>query len=145
VPYMFMVFDYSLKRGAKAAKLFDRQGEIAVVYDMNENHAFHFDLFDDLNLKKLETGNLYGHMISDSCTEDEAINESIDCIKDQYLRKVFHAIPEITLKKKERFYREAWKLTVSCHGKEYEKFAYKDKFQQENEHISGPKVRLDLL
>lgn len=147
IPYEFMVFDYRLVRSTKKQALnkpgvFDRQGEVAVVFDMNEVHAFHFDLFDDLNLQERKLTELEGRIIKANCSDNEALEQSIECIKWQYLRKVFHAIPELTLIKKERFYRSAWKLKLRSHGKEYEKFAYQDSFGAENEHISGLRVRL---
>lgn len=147
VPYQFMVFDYRLVRSTKKRDLnkksmFNRQGEVAVVFDMNEAHAFHFDLFDDLRLQKKKTDDLEGEILVANCSDKEAFEQSVECIKWQYLRKIFHAIPELTLIKKECFYREAWRLTLQSHGRRYEKFAYRDRFGAENEHISGLRVRL---
>ncbi len=149
VPYMFLVFDYHLVRSSKKNRVdtrgpLDRQGQIGVVFDMNEVHAFHYDLFDDLNLVKAQKDNLQGRFMKANCTDREAIENSIECVKWQYLRKVFHAIPEISLSSKQIFYREAVKLTLNCRGKQYEKFAYKDKFAAKNEHISGLRVRLNV-
>lgn len=147
LPYEFLIFHYRLIRSTKKQDLnkqgmFDREGEVAVVFDMNEIHAFHFDLFDDLNLQTKDVSDLQGRIIKANCSEKEVLEQSIDCIKWQYLRKVFHAIPELTLVQRKRFYRDAWRLELMSHGKQYEKFAYQDSFGAENEHISGLRVRL---
>lgn len=148
VPYMFLVFDYKMIRSAKNKDLnkvgvFDRQGQIGVVFDMNEVHSFHFDLYDDLKLKKRKTEELNGKFVKANCTEREVYEKSVESVKWQYLRKVFHAMPEITLARKEKFYREAWELKLECRGKEYIKYAYRDNFAAKNEHISGLRVRLN--
>lgn len=147
IPYELMVFDYRLIRNKKTQELgkngiFDRQGEVAVVFDLNEVHAFHFDLYDDLKLKKKRACELEGRILQTRCSESEALEKSVECVKWQYLRKVFHAVPELTLIKRERFYREAWMLVLTSHGKTYEKYAYLDRYGAENEHISGLRVRL---
>lgn len=147
VPYELMVFDYRIVRNKKGQDLnktgfFDRKGEIAVVFDMNEVHAFHFDLFDDLKLQRKRVDELEGRIVKPGCSEQEALEQSMECVKWQYLRKVFHAGAELTLIQRKRFFREAWKLVLNCRGKTYEKFAWMDRFGAENEHISGLRVRL---
>lgn len=149
VPYMLLIFNYRIIRNSdklKEGKLghFDREGKIGVVFDMNENHAFHYDLYDELKLVKSSSEDISDMCIKASCTVQEAIDNSIECVKWQYLRKVFHAVPEITLASKQMFYREAVKLNLECRGRHYEKFAYKDKFGAKNEHITGLRVRLDI-
>ncbi len=149
VPYMFFVFDYRLARNPNKSRIgkpspFDREGQIGVVFDMNEVHAFHYDLFDDLELAKMQKDTMKGKFMQANCTEAEAIETSIECVKWQYLRRVFHAVPDITLAKKQVFFREAMNLDLECRGKHYTKFAYRDKFGAKNEHISGLRVRLDV-
>lgn len=123
---------------------FDKEGQIGIVYDMNEVHAFHYDLYDELALVESSVDSTEVKLLQTGCTEKEAIENSIECAKWQFLRKVFHAVPEITLAEKTAFYREAVKLNLTCRGKQYEKFAYLDMFGAKNEHISGLKVRLDV-
>lgn len=50
VPYMFLTFDYRLvrsskKNGTNKLRPFDREGQIGVVFDMNEVHAFHSEVW----------------------------------------------------------------------------------------------------
>lgn len=148
VPYMFIKFDYRIRRSnsenLNRQKLFNREGQIGIVFDMNEIHPFHFDLFDNLNLQKKNIAKTKGEILECSCNEVEAIEQSRECAKWQFLKRVFHTIPEITVAKKELFYREAYKLYLSCNGKTYEKYAYMDSFGLKNEHISGLRVRLDV-
>lgn len=148
VPYMFIKFDYRIRRSnsenLNRQKLFNREGQIGIVFDMNEIHPFHFDLFDNLNLQKKNIAKTKGEILECSCNEVEAIEQSRECAKWQFLKRVFHTIPEITVAKKEFFYREAYKLYLSCNGKTYEKYAYMDSFGLKNEHISGLRVRLDV-
>lgn len=148
VPYMFIKFDYRIRRSnsenLNRQKLFNREGQIGIVFDMNEIHPFHFDLFDNLNLQKKNIAKTKGEILECSCNEGEAIEQSRECAKWQFLKRVFHTIPEITVAKKELFYREAYKLYLSCNGKTYEKYAYMDSFGLKNEHISGLRVRLDV-
>lgn len=149
VPYMLLIFDYRLVRSSRKKPsdkpgLMDRSGQIGIIYDMNEVHAFHYDLFDELKLVKGRKSDMDGRLIKPKCSEREAIDNSIECAKWQYLRKVFHAVPEITLASKQLFFREAVKLDLKCRDKQYEKFAYQDNFGARNEHISGLKVRLNV-
>ncbi len=149
VPYMLLVFNYKITRSsAKADKgkkgIFDRSGKIGIVFDMNEVHAFHFDLLDKLEFDKTNTGRLDGRILKGNCSQSEAVKQGEECIKSQYLGRVFHQIPELTLDKKVMFYREAWELQLECRGKSYQKYAYKDNFGAKNEHISGLKVRLTV-
>lgn len=148
VPYMFIVFDYRILRSGSEnlnrRKMFNREGQIGIIFDMNEVHPFHFDLFDDLNLQKKSVKKVSGEILKCSCSEQEAVAGSMECANWQYLRRVFHTMPEITVAKKELFYREAYKLYLVCNGKSYEKYAYMDGFGSENEHISGLRVRLDV-
>lgn len=149
VPYMLLIFNYRVVRNPEKQRQerlgkFDREGQIGIVFDMNEVHAFHYDLYDELGLVKAGKDKISGKFIKANCTEREAIDNSIECVKWQYLRKVFHAVPEITLADKQMFYREAVKLDLECRNKHYEKFAYKDRFGAKNEHISGLRVRLDV-
>lgn len=149
VPYLFLVFHYRLVRGSKkeeAGRLspFDRDGQIGVVFDMNEAHAFHYDLFDDLELVQSRKDAMEGRFMKARCTQQEAVRNSMECAKWQYLRKVFHAIPELTLERKQFFVRQAVLLNLECRGRQYEKFAYQDRFGAKSEHISGLRVRLNV-
>ncbi|MBQ6496123.1 MAG: hypothetical protein IJI74_03015 [Firmicutes bacterium] len=144
VPYTLFVFDYELRRGSNPGGKLDRTGQIGVIFDMNQVHSFHFDLIDDLGLQKKTIANLSGPLLPKACSDEEALANAEETVKSNYLRKVFAAIPIVTLKNKVPFYREAWKLDLECKGTMYEKYAYMDVFDMSNEYISGLKVRLDI-
>lgn len=147
VPYLFMIFDYETGRKDKLetkSKLLGKTGQIGVVYDMNEKHAFHFDLYDDLALQESKITNIKSKLLEPKCSEHDAVSESIECAKWQYLRRSLYSIPSVSLSSKRFFYREAIELTLECRGQTYTKYAYKDNFATENEHISGLKVRLNI-
>ena len=147
VPYEFFVYTYELRRGKNRTGdgkmgIFDRRGEIGVVFDMNEVHPFHFDLYDTLDLRTLQTEDLDGELVPPNCTLAEAEAKTFESVRWKMLRKVFQALPQITLVKQVTFYRPAWELELSVRGRMCEKFAYTDKHSTQNEHISGLKVRL---
>lgn len=149
VPYMLLIFNYNINRSsAKANKtkkgIFDKAGKIGIVFDLNEVHAFHFDLIEKLEFDKTSISKLDGKVLKGNCSENEAVRQGEECIKRQYLGRVFHQIPELTVDEKIVFYREAWELQLECRGKSYQKYAYKDSFGAKNEHISGLKVRLTV-
>ena len=147
VPYDFFVFAYELRRGKHrtsddALGIFDRKGEIGVVFDLNEVHSFHFDLYDTLDLCTVPTEGLDGEILPPNCSSDEAQAKTFESVRWKMLRKVFQALPQISLIRHEPFYRPAWELRLSVRGRQCEKFAYMDKHSTQNEHISGLKVRL---
>ena len=147
VPYEFFVFSYELRRGKHRTSddklgIFDRKGEIGVVFDMNEVHSFHFDLYDTLDLQTIAMGDVDGTLLPPNCTSAEAEAKTAESVRWKMLRKVFQALPQITLIKHVPFYRPAWELKLSVKSRTFEKFAYMDKHSTKNEHISGLKVRL---
>ena len=149
VPYLFLVFDYRLIRSRESISKntlgrFDREGQIGIIYDLNEAHPFHYDLLDDLGLIRKKQERLEGRILKPACSIDEAVEASKECAKWEYLKRAFHAVPQITVARKQMFYREAIKLELESNGKQYIKYAYKDNFGTENEHVSGLKVRLQV-
>lgn len=147
VPYEFFVFSYELRRGKHRTGddkmgIFDRKGEIGVVFDMNEVHSFHFDLYDTLDFRTIPMDSLDGVLLPPNCTSAEAEARTAESVRWKMLRKVFQALPRIALIKHVPFYRPAWELRLAVRSRTFEKFAYMDKHSTQNEHISGLKVRL---
>ena len=144
VPNKLFVFEFSLKREGKIGSKLSREGEIGVIYDMNEDHAFYFDVKEELELEKISIDRMEGRLLKAACSEKSALESAEEIVKSNYLRRVLSSIPEVTLKNEVTFYREAWKLILSCRGEEYEKYAYRDIYGTMNEHVSGLKVRMDF-
>lgn len=144
VPNKLFVFEFSLKREGRIGSKLSRDGEIGVIYDMNEDHAFYFDVKEELKLEKAHLDRMEGRLLKAACSEKAALKNAEEIVKSNYLRRVLSSIPEITLKSELVFYREAWKLILSCRGEEYEKYAYRDIYGTMNENVSGLKVRMDF-
>jgi|GEM_PF-1045604 len=147
VPYEMFSFSYHIDRGKSGINksgYFNRDGEIGVIYDVNEQHAFHFDLFENLDLKEKNPATLDGTILPDQCTSKEVEERCREMVRWKVLHKVYRTLGDIRLIERKKFYREAWELTVECRGKEFIKYAYKDIYASENEHVSGLKVRLDV-
>lgn len=147
LPYGLMIFSFSIRSGknpdSSRLKAFDRHGEIGIIFDFNEVHGFHFDLSESLSLKSVSQSAMNGVVLEDSCTEEEAVKKCRDLISRKYLNRPFKNT-EIRLVSIQRFYREAWELTVDARGNQFEKYAYLDIYGSSNEHISGLKLRLNI-
>jgi len=147
VPYELMVFSYRIGKAAdpnKAAGSFCRAGEIALVFDMNEVHGFHFDLSEKLPLQRLDPAKIDGDILPERCSKNEAIEKSKDLIRFKYLNRGLSRGCTLDLVKREVFYRPAWELTVSALGKEMKRFAWLDHYGTESENISGLKLRMNF-
>lgn len=147
IPYELLIFSYEIHRGKKKIArngMFDRSGEVGIIFDQNEVHPFHFDLFDDLNLRKANRTELKGDILEDNCTSREVGEKSKDFVQWKVLYRVFRDLGEVKMVERRKFYRPAWELEVEANKKEFIKYAYMDIYGSENEHVSGLKVRLDV-
>ncbi len=147
VPYELLVYSYRIGKGKRPGSTpgrFDKTGEIAIVFDNNEAHGFHFDLSEDLPLQKLLKANIDGEILPDQCTEDQVLQNTKDTIRFRYLSRGLGHVCELELTNRSKFYRPAWELTVSANGKQMQRFAYLDIYGSMNENISGLKVRLNI-
>lgn len=144
VPYELLVFSYEIRRGKDNQKkgLFYREGEVGIIFDMNEVHPFHFDLYDDLKLVKEK--HVEGVILSGHCTFEEAEIKSKEYVQWRVLQRAFKSSGSVELIKSIKFYRPAWEMHVEARGKKMIRYAYMDEYGPENEHVSGLKVRLDI-
>ncbi|MDE8735177.1 hypothetical protein P0G10_18940 [Eubacteriales bacterium DFI.9.88] len=147
VPYNMLIYYYSMQKGPQKTKFLNRQGEIAIIFDANEVHGFHFDLVEkerfrtkSNNLSKLDQP---FELLQKNCTEQEMEQKCYDMIRYKYLQRISRGRSEIKLRKKNEFYRPAVEMVVAARGKEMVKYAYLDQYALSSEHISGLKVRLD--
>lgn len=146
IPFEMLVFSYRIEKGKnlQVSSLRSREGEIGVIYDLNEEHAFHYDLYDNLNLIQTSFDGLNEVVLPEKCTEEEVVSRCKDIVRWKMLSRVFKGIGTLTLVKRKKFYREAWELTTMCRGREYIRYAFKDNYSSQNEHVSGLKIRLDV-
>ena len=147
VPYEYLVFSYEIHRGKnKKVKnsMMDRSGKVGIVFDLNEVHAFHYDLLDNLYLNKASKSELNGQILTDNCSPEEVVNKSRETVQWKVLHRLFRDMGEVELLERKKFYRAAWELKLEANKREFVKFAYLDSYGSENEHVSGLKVRLDM-
>jgi hypothetical protein len=146
IPFELLIFHYRIEKGnnLKNSSLRVREGEIGVIYDLNEEHAFHYDLFDKLESSNKHIDNLKGVFLPAKCSDEEVVKRCKDIVQYKMLARAYKGLGILTLAKREKFYREAWELTTVCRGKEYIRYAYKDRYSPQSEHVSGLKIRLDI-
>lgn len=147
VPYEFLAFSYEIKRGKMAfgkEGQFDREGKVGIIFDLNEVHAFPFDMMESLVLEKDTDLTAKGELLSDNCTPERAYTLSLETVRWKMLHRAFRDLGDVDLIKREKFYRSAWELKLSANNKEFIKYAYMDIYGVESEHVSGLKVRLEV-
>lgn len=144
IPYELHTYSYQIRRGKDDKKgFFDRSGEVGIVFDLNEVHAFHFDLLEQLAMKKMDKTFLDGDLLADGCSPDEAVRISTETVRWKILHRTFRDMGEVNLVKQTKFYRPAWELKVTANNREFYKYAYLDNYGSENEHVAGLRVRLN--
>ena len=146
IPFELLIFHYRIEKGnnLKNSSLRVREGEIGVIYDLNEEHAFHYDLFDKLESSNKHIDTLKGVFLPSKCSDEEVMTRCKDIVQYKMLARAYKGLGILTLAKREKFYREAWELTTVCRGREHIRYAYKDRYSPQNEHVSGLKIRLDI-
>lgn len=147
VPYELLIFSYEVNRKEKNTdgnkkSFFYRSGKIGIVYDLNERHAFHFDLSEEIEWAIKDIDELDGEILPDICTREEIQESCLHTIRWKVLNRTYRNVSDISLTERHKFYRPACEMKFECREKEFIKYAYLDAYGSENEHISGLKVRL---
>ena len=140
IPYQLMVFHYEIPRkvGLK------REGELAIIFDLNEVHPYHFDLSEEqLKTIKIGTDKIEGIILPDKCLEKEAERKSVEMIQWKILFRFYKSKGDVQLLKRQKFYRPAWELDLTSNNRSYIKYSSLDPYGFQNEQISGLKVRLE--
>ncbi len=147
VPYELLVFSYEIHRGKRKdlkRGMFDREGQVGIIFDLNEVHPFHYDLYEDLEFKKYSLEKLDGDLLKDQCPTEDVEKQCREFVQWRVLQRVFRDLGQVDLVKRVKFYRPAWELLVEARNQEMIRYAYMDGYGSENEHVSGLKVRLDI-
>ena len=147
VPYELLVFSYEIHRGKRKdlkRSMFDREGQVGIIFDLNEVHPFHYDLYEDLKFKKCSLEKLDGNLLKDQCPTEGVEKQCREFVQWRVLQRVFRDLGQVDLVKRVKFYRPAWELLVEARNQEMIRYAYMDEYGSENEHVSGLKVRLDI-
>lgn len=145
VPFELLIFSYEVNFGGKPRSpesVLHRDGQTAIVFNIKENHGFHFDLAEEIRRKRLEKGSLDGDILKGGVSPDDILEDSMRIVKQKVLRRVYRNVTNLKIVKRERFYRPACEITAECRGREFIKYAYMDEYTSSNEHISGLRTRL---
>lgn len=147
IPYYYMEYSFLVERNVLFKKRgIKKEGELALVFDMNEMHPFQYDLYESgsLSLKKGKPDIESGEIIE--CTNDfsEVRIKSEDYIQFRIMKRFYGTDGKLSLKQKLKFYRPAVELEIIYKGQNSNlRYAYLDEFSVKSEHILGLKYRVD--
>lgn len=149
MPFDVLRYSYELnltarKKGNKKGGLFHRDAEVGVVFNVAEDHAFHYDLNEEIRMKTLDALEEGSEVIKGTVTDAEILERCKTYLTRKILGKAYKNARNIELEEKTRFYRPAYEIIVECRGREFVKYAYLDEYESTNEHISGLRPRLDM-
>jgi len=148
VPYYYMTYDYEVIRNVffNKSKSFNRRGKLAVVYDVNEMHAFHYDLDaeDELPLVRKNIDSIEGSILPDKDIEEIRANAERS-VQRQILWKAYKMEGKLKPIKTVKFFREAWELDLKYKDRTFIKYAYLDKYGIHDEKARGLTARLENM
>lgn len=146
VPFELLVFSYEINFGGRKREgkktFLNRSGQTGIVYNIKEDHAFHFDLIESIDRINKSSESLNGEILADGCSSEEVLNNSLMTMKRKVLGRTYRNVSDLNVVSRERFYRPALEMIVEARGKEFVKYAYMDDYSSTNEHVSGLKTRL---
>ena len=147
VPYCYLQYHFYVERNIMFKKKgLEKEGEVAVVFDMNEMHPFQYDYYEDGEIK-LRKGKIDdGSRDIIKCTNSfhDVEKKAIDHIQFKIMKRFYGRDGELTLTKRKRFYRPAVELEIIYKVEHSNlRYAYLDEFAIESEHILGLKYRVD--
>jgi hypothetical protein len=146
VPYCYLEYRFIVERSILFKKKgLEKNGEVGLVFDMNEMHPFQYDLYESgqLPLKKESLGKEKKIIRSENAM-DEVKAKAEDYIQYKIMRKFYGAEGKLALKRNVLFYRPAVELEIIYKGEnKNQRYAYLDEFSVDSEHILGLKYRVD--
>ncbi len=149
VPYYFLVYNYEVSRNVffNKSDTFKRKGTVAVVYDVNEMHASHYDLIaeGEIPMVKKNIEQTDGEIMPGGGNAEEVMANAERSIQRQILWKAYKTEGELRQVQAVKFYREAWEITLNYKDRVYKKYAYLDRYGVHNERARGLKARLDNM
>ncbi|NLD18703.1 MAG: hypothetical protein GX663_00430 [Clostridiales bacterium] len=149
VPYCYLEYDFKVERHIVFKKKgLRKQGEVAVVFDMNEMHPFQYDIYEsgDIPLLKssLDALSDKAKMIKCDNSFEEIENKAKEYIQFKVMKRFYGSEAKLLLRKKKMFYRPAVEMEVIYKGENPNmRYVYLDEFGVESEHILGLKYRVD--
>lgn len=146
VPYCYLVYHYSLDGKAILGRTFKpREGEVAVIFDLNEVHPMQYDIYEsgDIKLVNKANGKEY-EVMEPNVSQDEMLIKAEEHIQFKIMKRFYGKSGKLKLKKKEMFYRPAVELEVIYkNGCPNMRYVYLDEFGIQSEHILGLKYRVE--
>lgn len=147
VPYCYLVYHYDL--GGKAyfkKKRSSREGEVAVVFDLNEEHPMQYDIYEngDLKLSRGKVQPSDRKMISAEISGKEIFDRAEQHIQMKIMKRFYGKQGDLKLIGKKDFFRPAVELEIIYRGENVNKrYVYLDEFGVQSEHILGLKYRVE--
>lgn len=147
IPYCYLQYHFHVERSVMFKKKgLEKEGEVALVFDMNEMHPFQYDYYESGELK-LKRGKIDdGSRAIIKCTNSfhEIEEKAIDYIQFKIMKRFYGREGKLTLSERKRFFRPAVELEIIYKGEHSNmRYAYLDEFAVESEHILGLKYRVE--
>lgn len=147
VPYCYLQYHFNVERNVMFKKKgLEKEGEVALVFDMNEMHPFQYDYYEsgEIKLKKGKINDGTRTIIKCSNSFHVIEEKAIDYIQFKIMRRFYGRNGQLTLTKRKRFFRPAVELEIIYKGEHSNmRYAYLDEFAVESEHILGLKYRVE--
>lgn len=147
VPYCYLVYHYNIGGNTfRKIKRSVRDGEVAVVLDLNEMHPMQYDIYESGELKLIKKKS---RDESRALIHVGALEADIRAVTEQYIqmkimKRFYGKLGDLKLLSKKNFFRPAVELEIIYRGENVNKrYAYLDEFGIQSEHILGLKYRVE--
>lgn len=145
VPYGYYIYHFEIGKKSGPIKL-HRDGELHIIYDMNERHCVQYDQEDGKGPLQLKKRNFEGDerpLLKSQADKEQAMKDVESYIQRKIMAKTFGKSGDLKLKKHIQFYRPAVELEVFFKNENCNiRYAYLDEYAVTSEHILGMKYRI---
>lgn len=144
VPYGYFIYDYEVG-GDKGLFKRKREGQVYVIYDMNERHCIQYDEKESgpLPLERKDFSNEKWPSLKVGIGSKQIFADVEEYIQMKIMYKTFGRRGKLKLVKHVDFFRPAVELEIFFKGENRNiRFAYLDDYAVKNEHILGMKYRI---
>lgn len=147
VPYCYLVYHYDIGRNAYFMKKRSaREGEVAIVFDLNEEHPMQYDIYEngDLKFLKSKSQEKGRTIINTNISGKEVMRQAEQHIQMKIMKRFYGKQGDLKLIGKKDFFRPAVELDIIYRGENVNKrYVYLDEFGIQSEHILGLKYRVE--
>ena len=145
IPYYYLKFHLHVDRKT-ALKNLDKDLDVELIYDSNEQHPMQYDSLEDgkLPLRSSFGDGAKRELMDVKPDKDLMLARCEDFIQRKVARRFYGREGTVKLLEMEKFYRPAVELLVAYkNGKQNIKYAYLDGFGIKSERIQGLKYRVE--